>query len=544
MRITVFDGYVDEPSCFGVPPYISPYVRYAAGAIKDAGHEFQYLTVDEWRKGGIIRGSILLVITGALVPGRYLRGMPVSPKEFRELTEKFRGIKILGGSAAKYGIGMGGGKEAVNVKGLVDYAAKEDADAFIFDFLKGDINNRRRDKEEWKRWSVLGAELVKHHPDFPDPLIAEIETYRGCTRYFTGGCSFCMEPLFGKPVMRTVKDILKEVSELYRMGVRNFRLGGQSCFYSYGAKGIGKDEIPEPNVDLIKNLLAGIRKKASGLNTLHIDNVNPAVVSEYPEKSRKITKIIVQYCTPGNTAAFGMETADEKIIKMNNLNATPDQTMEAIRIINETGSIRGENGMPCFLPGLNILYGLPGESNITYRKNYEFLKEVISRGLLLRRINIRQAIPLRSGKSRVDKRHFKEFKRKVDRTINKPMLKKIVPYGTVLKNVFLEINKGNNTFGRQAGSYSLLVCLPYKKNAGEYVDVKIKEYGYRSVTGIEYPLNVNNTSMKTLEILPGIGRKRATRIAANRPFKNMDELNNTMDENFNPEKILDWIVFR
>ncbi len=544
MRVTILDGYTDEPSCFGVPPYVSPYVRYAAGAIKDAGHDFQYLTIDRWRKDGNIKGEVLLIITGALVPGRYLRGMPISFNELRDISRKFRGIKILGGSAARYGIGRGGGKETYRTEGLVEYTAREDADAFIFDFLTGSINDRKRNRQEWRRWSLLGAELVKYHPDFPNPLIAEIETYRGCTRYNTGGCSFCMEPLFGKPTIRGVKDIIYEIKELYKQGVKNFRLGCQSCFYSYGARGIGRDEIPEPNVDIIKLLLEGIRKEVPNIKTLHIDNVNPAVIAEHPEKSRKITELIVKYCTPGNTAAFGMETADESVIKANNLNATPDQTMKAIEIINEEGNLRGWNGMPYFLPGLNILYGLPGESNITYKKNYEFLKEVMEKNLMLRRVNIRQVIPLRIRKNKINKNLFKNFKKKVDENINRPMLKKVIPYGTVLKDVFLEIHKGNNTFGRQIGSYPLLICLPYKKEIGVFADVKISGHGYRSVTGIEYPLNINNSNLSGLGALPTVGKKRAVRILANRPLKNINELNKIMDNNFNSEEISDWISFR
>jgi len=215
MLVTILDGYVDEPSCLGVPPYISPYVRYAAGAIKDGGHDYQYITIDQWRKGHEIKGDILLIITGAVVPGRYLRGMPISFNEFHKITSTFRGIKILGGAAASYGIGQGGGKEPRKSNGQVDYAAKKDVDAFIFDFLNGEVNDRKRNANEWKKWSVLGADVVKYHPDFPNPLIVEIETFRGCTRYINGGCSFCMEPLFGKPIIRDVNDIINEIKILY-----------------------------------------------------------------------------------------------------------------------------------------------------------------------------------------------------------------------------------------------------------------------------------------------------------------------------------------
>jgi hypothetical protein len=42
---------------------------------------------------------------------------------------------------------------------------------------------------------------VTKHPDFPHPLIAEIETYTGCVRYVNGGCLFCLEPREGKPLV-------------------------------------------------------------------------------------------------------------------------------------------------------------------------------------------------------------------------------------------------------------------------------------------------------------------------------------------------------
>ena len=37
LSVTIVDGYVDEPAHFGVPPYISTYPRYVAGALVDGG---------------------------------------------------------------------------------------------------------------------------------------------------------------------------------------------------------------------------------------------------------------------------------------------------------------------------------------------------------------------------------------------------------------------------------------------------------------------------------------------------------------------------
>src|SRR5207253_2688473 len=117
MKVVILDGYVDEPSNFGVPPYISPYPRYVAGAVRDAA-VYDHLMSDEW-------------------------------------------------------------------------------------------TNRDRTMEEWDRWAYLGAEVIRAHPDFPEPLTVELDTSKGCVRYINKGCSFCIEPMYGKPKFREVAGILE-----------------------------------------------------------------------------------------------------------------------------------------------------------------------------------------------------------------------------------------------------------------------------------------------------------------------------------------------
>jgi len=505
--ITILDGYVDEPTILGVPPYISPYVREVAGVCRELGIEYEYMTIDQWRQGRKIRGDILVFIGGAVVPGKYLRSYPASVKEIRRILEEHRGIKIVGGGIARYNL--------AELK--ADYIARRDVDALLYDVLTENFEGHRyHTLDEWNRWLKLGAEIVKLHPDHPEPLIVEIETSRGCPRYITGGCSFCIEPLYGKPVFREIKDIVEEVRILSEHGVRNFRIGGQSCIYSYQAYGVGEKEVVEPNVSSLEELFKELHKIPH--RVLHVDNANPKVIASYPEKARKITEILVKYTTPGNVVAFGMESADPVVVRSNNLNATSEDVMEAIKIVNEIGAERGENGMPKLLPGLNFLCGLRGERKETYAMNFKFLKEVLEKGYLLRRINIRQVASIR-GKFILKYRHeCWKFREMVRREIDSQMLRRILPKGTVLKDVYMELNKGNYTFGRQIGSYPLIVVLPYKRRTGEFVDVKIYDYGKRSVTGVEHPLNLNTVSFSILKSLPGVGEKKAARIIRERPM--------------------------
>ena len=92
--------------------------------------------------------------------------------------------------------------------------------------------------------------------------------------------------------------------------------------------------------------------------------------------------------------------------------------------------------MPELLPGLNFVFGLKGETKKTFDLNYNFLKKIKDDGLLLRRINLRQIIPIPGTKmydkgSKIiskNKREFQKFKRRVKENIERPLLKKIIPY--------------------------------------------------------------------------------------------------------------------
>src|SRR5271157_372156 len=87
MRFAVIDGYIDEPTCLGVPPFISTYVRYAAGAARAGGvSEIDYFTIDQLRGCGYklpqeAGYNAAAIIAGNPVPGKYLGGVPMSAEE-------------------------------------------------------------------------------------------------------------------------------------------------------------------------------------------------------------------------------------------------------------------------------------------------------------------------------------------------------------------------------------------------------------------------------------------------------------------------------
>ena len=531
-RICILDGYVDEPSLLGVPPYISPYPRYIFGAIDDAigtkEHEVFYTTIDRFRtdpcvKDRVFKASFLIIIAGCLVPGKYLSGAPISPKEIGEIAREAsrRGLEVLlTGGFAKYRL------SGQPFSGFVLSNGAGDPDAGIFDLItRGGMSQRKHSSQERAKWSVLGASIVKQHPNFPQRLIAEIETYRGCVRFRGGGCVFCMEPSHGEPEFRSPHEVMAEVFAMYELGVDKFRIGGQSCIFSYGTTELGMSETPKPNPEAVEQLFGGIRSTCPNISVLHVDNANPAVIAEHPMESLAVAKSLVKHCTSGNVVAFGLESADPEVYKKANLNATPEQTLKATRLLNEVGASGGQNGMPALLPGINFLFGLPGESKATYDMDREFLEGMLEEKLLTRRINIRQVAKLTDGEPfvRVDRRDFMGFKTWTREHFDRVQLKRMLPTGTILKDIYVEMHEGSLSFGRQIGSYPLLVgfqCpLPQERFDGWVV-----EYGARSITCLRYPLPVNKASLRELNSVPGIGNKRAASLVRYRPYKDWEAL--------------------
>ncbi len=527
MRICILDGYVDEPSCLGVPPYIAPYPRYIYGMLKDLGIRARYLTIDSFRRNPKEDFDLFIVIAGIAVPGKYLGGVPLSLDELRELGYN----KVVVGPIALELDEKE--KEKLNV---IDFPFERKLFEFLCEFTGrkdrlSRLNVKGRDFVN--RFAILGAEVVRQHPDFPH-VICEIETYRGC---YWRKCSFCIERIHGKPSMRDPKAVLDEIHALYIHGIRHFRLGNQTDFFTYMAD--FNYDIPKPNPEFMREFHREIWQRCPRIRTLHLDNVNPKTIAEHPEESKEVIKVVVTYQTPGNVGAMGLESADERVVRKNSLCATPEEVMFAIELVNRYGRFVGYNGLPYFLPGINFVIGLIGETKETFEQNYEFLKDLLERNLLVRRINIRQVKVFRGtpmeklGNRNVirHKRYFRVFKEKVRRNIDNVMLKRIVPVGRKLTDLRCELRRGKITFARQLATYPLLVGVVGEFDRNEFLDARVVDYGRRSVTAVPI-LDPNTAKLYQLEAIPGIGRILAGKIVANRPYKSLDELKKVLGSSF------------
>lgn len=478
--ITILDCYTDEPAGLGVPPYLGTYPRYIVGYFKKVNYLtiddlrfFKYYNLDEKKKEinhktnikiynltkniknikEILKNTTkLIVILGIHTPGKYLLALPGTLKEISNLIKDLNCEKILTGPTV-YGTSLEGGK----------FAEKPDLD--IFDEIKADIIHNY---DEIAKVAVKGAEIIKQIPYL---VIAEIETSRGCKKKIP--CSFCTEPLKNPLEFRKISDIVDEIKALNKQGVKHFRLGKQSDFFLWEEKDIEK-------------MLKSIRESCD-IKTLHIDNIDPSFVTE--EKIKLVTK----YCTEGNIAALGVETFDEKVAKANNLNSTPEASMKAIRLINKYGSKPGRNGMPLFIPGINLLFGLKNESKKTHEANMFYLRRILNEGLLLRRINIRQVaifpgtqLHKECGNKFIkkNKKYYWKWRNEIRQKVDNVMLKRLVPVGTVLKDVRSEIYDGNTTFCRQIGTYPLIIGVRERLTLNKFYNLKVIDHMLRSVTAV------------------------------------------------------------
>ena len=532
----IIDGYVDEPACLGVAPYISPYIREVAGVLSGHGYTPDYVTIDQVRSdpaliAGHGRGDLVVMIAGLTVPGAYIGGKPATLTEVQQLGTLLRGPKTAIGGPIAFGYAPGGGRKAIRQAIAGFDATLSGSPAVALDaWLSGGEPVGAADYSLTDPWCLAGAGIIARHPAFPY-VMCELETAIGCSRATVGGCSFCTEPFYGLPRYRSIEGIAGEVAALRAAGARHFRLGRQPDLLAYQSSG---GEFPVPRPDVLGELFSAVRENAPDLLTLHIDNINPGTIARHEDAARAALAEIVAGHTPGDTAAFGMETADPAVVAANNLKAMPDDVFRAIEVVNDVGAMR-TGGIPELLPGLNFIVGLAGETPATFDANSAFLQRVLDAGLLVRRVNIRQVMPFEGTAAYEENTlgmhdaRFRAFKEWARTQFDEPMLRRVFPAGTILRDIIIEI-PGKPSFGRQMGSYPILVGIPLELRVGMVLDAVVVDWGMRSVTALPCPVEVNTLPVAALRWIPGVGKKRAATIAARRPFRSLAEFRKVAGE--------------
>jgi radical SAM superfamily enzyme with C-terminal helix-hairpin-helix motif len=73
------------------------------------------------------------------------------------------------------------------------------------------------------------------------------------------------------------------------------------------------------------------------------------------------------------------------------------------------------------------------------------------------------------------------------------------------------------------------VGIPGERPLGGVIDVAVVDHGYRSVTGVPHPLDLNAATMDELTAIPGLGRQRAGSLLVDRPYVSVAEAETTVD---------------
>lgn len=489
----ILDCYTDEPSGLGAPPYLSVHSRYLSGVLALLNREYYYLTIDDIR---ILNGeSILLgstnalnkrtinatmncrnsetllrnashiyVVYGCFVKYNYVSCDPPSIEELESILVNYKDKTVLFYCLGSNNIPDNLSKSLASKFSEVYYGNTYN---YFVDFdhpFKANYN-------DLARIAPLSAKILKQ---VRRPIIIELESMSGCNH--KPGCTFCIECQRNNPLdFRLEKDIILETIALYSEGARYFRIGRQPNFYAYGLR-----------CD-IHSLLSGIRANCPHIEMLHIDNVNPVDVVK--DIDFRTTNAIIKYCTSGNIAAFGIESFDKKVRKDCNLNGSIDDILNATQILNSFDTYRTTRGLPRFLPGYNFIYGLDGQSENTLQYNLEYLSEILKNNWLVRRTFVRKLTSPFGAALDQDLRSEKEYQywcNQIEQSFSMPMLQKIYPIDTVIKNVRVEMVTKSGSILRAFGTCAERIIIPDRYlELDTITDVKISGYiNHRSLQGV------------------------------------------------------------
>ena len=525
-KFLILDCFVDEPACFGVPPFVSPYPRYVFGALLNAGADaksIRYITIETLRESGYELDDdydMVFLIGGAVVPGKYLGHKIGTAPEVRKIMAQNRRQKFAaGGLISRL---LDGADNCVSVS--------HDIEKFAHGICAGQAVDTRRTYGELRRWASAGAEVVRQHPGYPN-LICEIESYRGCPRL--QHCSFCSEGVTHDVEFRDAEDMICEVRALIGAGISRFRIGRQADILQYKTEFREyRSGFPRPEIAPVADLFSALKalRDRGDITTLNIDNANPGTIANFPDESSAILEIIANTITPGDTLALGVESFDPTVIRRNNLKVGEEDLIRVVRIVNEIGGARID-GIPALLPGINLIHGLIGESADTFKMNYESLARIRDMGLLVKRINIRKIMPFPGTplaacyrEPTIAVRNRYEFYRdRIRNEIDHFMLARVYPVGTVLKGVFIEDRQFEYSLGKQIASYSITAKIPTALQQGSFHDVIVAGHRERSVLALPFPIAINTLPARAIATLPGISKKGASDLVLRRPLRDLSE---------------------
>ena len=185
-------------------------------------------------------------------------------------------------------------------------------------------------------------------PERPS-ISSYVSIIQGCNNF----CSYCIVPYRrGRESSRQIDDIVCEVNELVRRGVKEVILLGQNVD-SYGNDLPEKPDLADLLVELNKiNNLARIR-----FLTNHPKDMSPKLVATMA----KSAKVCEQLSLP-------VQAGDDRILKLMKRGYTSEHFRNLVKVIREK--------IPAMALSTDVIVGFPSETTEEFRNTYNLMAEI------------------------------------------------------------------------------------------------------------------------------------------------------------------------
>lgn len=183
------------------------------------------------------------------------------------------------------------------------------------------------------------------------------------------GCAYCSVPmLYGPARSRPIEDIVNEVRDLIKLGIRRIVLSAPD-FLDFGRdwlvhpKPLTDPRYPKPNLEAINTLLAKLHEipeVLEGETFIMIENLKPNLVDE------AVAKLLGKYLK-GSPVGIGLESGDNRLHRALGRPSSVGEVIKAVKLLSKYG-IKAH---------VYLIHGLPSENEETIRNTINALRRLI-----------------------------------------------------------------------------------------------------------------------------------------------------------------------
>ena len=197
--------------------------------------------------------------------------------------------------------------------------------------------------------------MATHFHGREDPMFAFVAITRGCNRY----CSYCIVPYVrGREISRDIPDVVQEVEELVKSGVREIMLLGQNV----AAFGLNGDTNPPPEgVSPFADLLVELNKIA-GLKRIRFTSPYPSYFND------KLIDAIASLPKVCHNLHLPLQSGSNRILKKMNRHYTSEQYLT---IVNKLKS-----RIPDITFSTDVIVGFPDETEDDFNATRDLMNVV------------------------------------------------------------------------------------------------------------------------------------------------------------------------